>query len=139
MTPRVVFPDAVEIVRAYLDAELPASGHSEATGAVVDVREPNPWPADVPVIRVRRSGGIDDRIVTDNPRIDLIVWHTRESLAAQLAELCRGLLRGLPGTHAAGTVHRVATFAGPVSAFDEDREQPRYLLTVELGTRGTAL
>ena len=136
--PAILYPDAVKVVADYLTIELAGSGRPEASG-VDDVLTREPDPFNAPVVTVRLVGGVDDGYVTDRPRIDIIVWHTDEGLAQDLVNLCRAYLLAIPGVHNGVIVNTVSTFAGPVSVWDEDRNLPRYLLTVEVGVRGTAI
>jgi hypothetical protein len=135
--PAVLYPDTVSVVTAYLQAVLDAdTTHTYADGAKVRTREPNPFLP--PLVTVRRVGG-PDAVVIDRPRIDIQVWHTDEADATDLANLVRAHMLAIPGVHSGVTVYRITTFSGPTLIWDEDRNLPRYLLTFELGVRGTAL
>lgn len=135
--PAVLYPDTVSVVTTYLQAALDAdTTHTYADGAKVRTREPNPFTT--PLVTVRRIGG-PDSIVIDQPRIDLQVWHTDEAKASDLTNLVRALMLAIPGIRSGVTVYRVTTFSGPSLIWDQDRDLPRYLLTFELGVRGSAL
>lgn len=141
MTLAVLYPDAVLTVVTYLQAVLDADAtHTYADGAAVRTREPNPFPnmATSPLVTVRRVGG-PDSIVIDRPRIDLQVWHATEQQAADLSNLVRALMKAMPGVRSGVTVYSVTTFSGPSLIWDTDRNLPRYLLTFEVGVRGSAL
>lgn len=142
-SPAVLYPDTVSVVTTYLQAVLDAdTTHTYADGTIVRTRVPNPFPTTatppLPLVTVKRVGG-PDAIVIDRPRIDLQVWHTDEAKASDLANLVRALMLAIPGVRSGVTVYRVTTFSGPSLIWDEDRDLPRYLLTFELGVRGSAL
>lgn len=136
-SPAVLYPDTVSVVTTYLQAVLDAdTTHTYADGTKVRTREPSPFTT--PLVTARRVGG-PDAVVIDNPRVDIQVWHDSEAQAADLANLVRAHMKAIPGIRSGVTVYRVTTFSGPALIWDEDRDLPRYLLTFELGVRGSAL
>ena len=131
-TPVVVQPDVVAEALAFLRPALAAREEPYATGVTVRASIPNPRPAG-PLVVLRPAGGSSQVLSVDRPRLDAQVWHRDEHSAASLAQLVRGLLRSMPGI---GAVRAVEDFTGPVSIPDPESGQARYLLTVEMTTRG---
>ena len=128
--PVVVFPDVELLVTDHLRTELP----TYYGAAQVGTRKPNPMPSGG-VVQVRRTGGTTLTEVSDAALMDCWVWHDTDAQAAELAAIVRALLHALRGT---APVHRVADFAASHYA-DPDSDQPRYLLSVEIVVRGSAL
>jgi hypothetical protein len=133
MTQVVLFPDAEQLVCDWLPAQLTANSRT----APVVTRVPSPRPAEF--VRVLRAGGPQLNRVQDQPTLVIEAWAARESLAASLAELARGLLKSLEGQRVGGVmVYRVAEVGGPVNLPDPDSAQARYVLTLSMLLRGTA-
>lgn len=130
--PVVVFPDAEQLVVDHLVDTLPDYWAETVT---VGTRKPSPMPAGG-VIQVRRVGGVPLTEVSDNARIDLLVWHDTDEDAHDLTATVRAVVHLLATNRVA---HRVSEFAGPSRFADPDSDQPRWLLTVEIAVRGTAL
>lgn len=129
----VVFPDAAAVVVGHLRAELAARDDS----AKVGTRVPNPRPARF--VRIRRIGGPRLNLVADRPQLSIESWAATEEQAADLAQLCRGLIHAMRGTTVAGVaIYRVTEFAGPAELPDPTSDQPRYVQTFEIAMRGTA-
>jgi len=134
--PVVVFPDVELLLVDYLRDTLPDYGEVDT---VVRTRKPNEMP-DTPVIQVRRVGGIRQTVVSDFPRVDLLVWADTDKHAQDLTQLARALLLALPGTPGLGAVvYRCDEFLGPTRYADPDSDQPRWLATIEVATRGTTV
>lgn len=130
MSATVLFPDAELVAVEYLRNQFDILSQDVTVGTI----KPSPQ-AEGGTIQVRRVGGTRETVVTDKPRVDLLCWHDTDADAAELAELARALLtrpRREGGFDA-------DEFAGPARFADPDSDQPRYLLTVEFVTRGTAL
>ena len=124
MHPLVTYPDPVKAAIDYLRLHL--------TGVAVGARVPNPRP--IPFVHVRRAGGVESGPVTDQPRIDVQVWHNSEFDAADLADHARYLLLGAVGRMPSAV--SASTFLGPTPVPDPESAQARYLFTVEIGMRG---
>lgn len=134
MTATVAFPDAELVCVDYLVDELALRDEPFADDVAVGTRKPSPMPHG-PVIQVRRVGGLRQTVVTDQPRIDLLVWHSTDKNARDLTELARALL--CRPAREGGL--EAEEFAGPTRFADPDSDQPRWLLTVEFVLRGTPL
>lgn len=138
--PTVVFPDAELIVVEHLRDRF--AGYEDlgyVDGVEVGTRKPSPMPTDHPVIQVRRVGGIRETVVSDLARIDLLVWSDTDKKAADLAQLVRAIVLSMAGDTATEVVYRTDEFVGPTRYADPDSDQPRWLLTVEVATRGTTV
>lgn len=137
--PTVVFPDVELVVVEYLRDRLADYASEEfVDGVQLGTRKPSPMPT-VPVIQVRRVGGIRETVVSDLARVDLLVWSDTDKHAADLAQLARGLVLAMAGATATELVYRTDEFVGPTRYADPDSDQPRWLLTVEVATRGTTV
>lgn len=129
----VVFPDAAAVVVGHLRAALAARNDP----AKVGTRVPNPRPGRF--VRIRRIGGPRLNLVADNPQLSVESWAPTAEQAADLAQLCRGLILAMRGTTVAGVaIYRVNEFAGPAELPDPTSDQPRYVQTFEIAMRGTA-
>jgi hypothetical protein len=136
MTEVIVYPDAELITVNYLRAAFATRSETYAAGVRVGTVTTNPLVP--PLIVIRRSGGIAE-FPRDRPRVDATVWHTSDSAAQNLAQLTRGLLHAMRGVVGGTTVYRVEDFTGPIPIPDPDTGTPRWLLSVELSIRGTAV
>lgn len=133
MSPLVVFPDAAAVVVDHLRAQFAARD----VAATVGTRIPNPRPARH--VRVRRIGGPRRNIVADGPHVSVEAWGPTDEEAADLAQLCRGLIHAMHGTTIAGVaVYGVSELAGPAELPDPTSDQPRYVQTFEITLRGAA-
>lgn len=133
----VVYPNVVAEVLTFLRPALAARAEPYAAdvvvrGSVPTTRPKLPSGQLAPLVVLRPAGGGSQVITVDKPRLDAQVWHRDDFSAAALAQLVRGLLRSMPGE---GAVRAVSDFTGPVP-LDPESGQARYLLTVELTTRG---
>lgn len=137
--PVVIQPDPVAEALRFLRPALAERAEPYAAGTLVRSSVPSQRPKDeqtgelLPLVVLRPAGGVSQVLSVDKPRLDAQVWHRNEFDAAALAQLVRGLLRSMPG---AGAVRAVSDFTGPVPVPDPESGQSRYLLTVELTTRG---
>lgn len=133
----VIYPSAVAEALTFLRPALAARSEEYAAGVVVRGSVPAARPKLpsgelAPLVVLRPAGGGSQVLTVDKPRLDAQVWHRDDFSAQALAQLVRGLLRSMPGE---GAVRAVSDFAGPVP-LDPESGQARYLLTVELTTRG---
>lgn len=134
MTETIVFPDAALAAVTALRDGLAAL----APSATVGTRVPNPRP-DALVV-VRRIGGARRNLVVDSATLSIEAWGVTEEDAHDLAQLARAVLKAAENTNQNSIViYQVEEFAGPALLPDPDTEQPRYVLTVEIGTRGVAV
>lgn len=130
----VVFPDAVDVVRKHLDAQLEARAQEARAHSHV----PNPRPDTF--VTVTRGGGVVTSIVSDAPTLLFECWAKAPEDAHDLAQLCRGLIFALRGTSQSGVaIYRIEELAGPAELPDEVSNQSRYVFTHTVGMRGTAL
>lgn len=124
----VFFPDAVDLVCAYLTEEL---------AATVVPRVPQDRPAEF--ILVRRVGGVRRDIVTDEATLVVEAWAATDEAAHDLAQQARGYLHVLRGRTIEGVaVYGCAESAGPALLPDPESRSPRYTQTIVLRTRGSA-
>lgn len=134
MRPRVLFPDAVLIVTAWLRSELELDG--EPVPVVTLVPDPRP---DRFVI-IYRTGGVRRDLVTDLAQVTVEAWGADEKAAHDLAQHARALVHAMPGEVIDGTtVYRVDELAGPALLPDDRSAQARYVFTAQLALRGTRL
>lgn len=126
--PVFVFPDIESLAVDHLNTTLSDYWSEDVT---VGTRKPNPMPSGG-VIQVRRVGGVQLTEVSDNPRVDFLVWHDTDEQTADLAQIVRAVMRLIDA-------HRVTEFAGPVRQADPDSDRPRWLLTLEIAVRGSVL
>lgn len=123
----VLFPDAVDVVIAALDADLPEPVRS---------RIPNPRPDTF--VLVRRTGGPKRNVVTDGAQVTVESWALTDEAAADLAQEAREILNDLPGQIIGGVpVYRVDEATGPADLPDPLSSQPRYTQTFSVALRGT--
>lgn len=131
----IVFPDVEDLLVAYLSAELPA--HGDAATAHVTVPDPRPDR----FVLVPRVGGVKRNLVVDSPTVGVECWAATPKQAHDLCQLVRGLLHALPDKTVAGVAfYRMEEFAGPANLPDGGLSgQARYILTVAVSCRGTAI
>lgn len=133
MSQIVVFPDAAAVIVGHLRAALAARDDP----AVIGTQVPHPRPGRL--VRIRRTGGPRLNRVADRPQLSVECWAPTAEQAADLAQLCRGLIHAMRGTTVAGVaIYRVAELAGPAELPDPASDQPRYVQTFEIAMRGTA-
>jgi hypothetical protein len=134
MAETIVYPDATLAAVTAIRDGLTA----QSSTATVGTRVPNPRP-DL-FVTVRRIGGVRRNLVVDSAQLSVECWGLSEQTAHDLAQLCRGFIHAARGTNQDGTVvYHVAEIGGPALLPDPASEQPRYVATYEIGTRGTAV
>lgn len=130
----ILFPDVEAVLVSYLSSELTARGDT----ASAHVNIPNPRPERFVV--VPRIGGTRASHFVDQATIAVECWADRPALAHDLAQLVRALIHALPGKTVSGvTFYRTDEFAAPANLPDPESNQARYVLTVSVSTRGTAI
>lgn len=129
----IVFPDAAELVIAYLTDELPAYGYPDVhVGARIPTQRPDTF------VRVDAVGGARRNVVVDAATLAVESWAPRADLAMTLAQTVRALVHAMAGTVVDGvTVYSVDEFAAPASFPDPTSNQPRATQTLQIQTRGT--
>lgn len=124
MTETIIFPD----VEAVLVSAL-----SERVGVPVSTRVPNPRPEAFVV--VRRVGGTRPALITDRAAVTVECWSASNVDACDLSRWARAYVHTL----APDVVRRVVELSGPADSPDPVSESPRYVFTVQVDTRGTAV
>lgn len=132
MPAAIVFPDAAELVAAYLREALAARGKPVKVGT----RVPNPRPAEL--VRLERIGGAQLDRITDRPRLDVHCWGPDEEAAHDLMQITRALLLALPGWRGAAA-YDVDEVGGPNELPDAESGSPRFAFAVEVSLRGKHL
>jgi len=134
MAEAIAFPDVEALFQSYLTAELGNRGDT----ATVHTAVPNPRPNRF--VLVPRLGGQRRNTVVDDATIGVECWAATNGQAQALAQLVRALIHAAQGTTLAGVqIYRVQEFAGPARLPDPESHQARYVLTVSVSVRGTAI
>lgn len=126
MVELIVFPDTVALLCGVLEDEcaVPAG-----------TRVPNPRPATF--LRLDRTGGPRQTLVSDAAQVTVESWAASEAAAHDLAQLARAVLHTLPGTVVDGVaVYRVDEVSGPANLPDPLSDQARYSQTFAVHVRG---
>jgi hypothetical protein len=122
------FPDVERVV-----ADAFADVATSAAAEVVTV-----LPADLqsalPIIRVRRLGGGDDRW-TDRPRVDVEVYGPSREVAKPLALSLQARLLSFPIATGHGVIDRVSTEVGPQEIPYTDQDIRLFPATYRLSLR----
>lgn len=134
MSDVVAFPDIEAVVVGWLNAVL--DGHGVTSP--VSTRVPNPRPSRF--IRVQRTGGPQQTVVTDGAQVTIEVWDDNAPDAAAAARIVRAVVAGARNvtTPSGDLIYRTDEFSGP-SLLPDVSGQPRYSWTVRLHVRGTPL
>lgn len=128
----VGFPDAVQVVAAYLREQLASRGQPVPVVSRVPDRRPERF------VRVERVGGTRLDRVTDRPRLDIHCWALLDEDATDLAALARALMFAMPGWRGA-VAYDVDEVGGPNTTPDPVSGQVRASFAVEVSLRGRAL
>jgi hypothetical protein len=132
--PVVVMPDAVYVLGAFLQSELPDYGWT------VPVRDRVPETRPSRLVVVRRVGGVRRNEVTDEPMVTVEAWAPTHQEAQDLCALSRALIHALPGTvQSSVPVYRVTDVAGPQLLPDPLSNHPRYSCTLTVAMRGATV
>lgn len=130
MNEPILFPDAVQVVKAWLD--------TKSLGADVVGVIPNPRPNKL--VHVRRIGGQRRGLVIDMATVAIDSWAKTEIEAHSLALLVRAHVGAMGGQSVEDSVvYRVIEFAGPADIPDPDSDSPRTRQTFQVGLRGNAI
>lgn len=125
----ILFPDIEAALVTFLGDTL---------GETVTTRVPRNRPDRF--LRVMRVGGVRKNLIADSAMIVVEAWDTDEVEAGLLAARARAFIGALPGSYVAGAwIYRVGEIAGPQAYPDPQSGQPRYVFTVTIDTRGTAI
>lgn len=120
----VKFPDAETEVRAYLRPFFP--------GLRISSRVPDPRPA--AWLRIMRTGGQRETIVSDRPQITMEAWAATETEAVELLGNARAYINA-----ADGRIFGVVEISGPANLPDPTTAQIRYTMSVWIRIRGQAI
>lgn len=124
----ILFPDAAALAIGYLDDKLAEPVHSDIPNPRLDT-----------FVTIRRSGGVRETAVSDAAQLQVECWGASKSAAHDLAQVARAHLLSLGGRVVAGVqVYRVVEFGGPAELPDLSG-QPRFVFTLSMSVRGTAL
>lgn len=111
------FPQIERLIAAVV-ADLGATGMETSTNLQ----------GDLPFIRIRRIGGVDDR-VTDVPRVDVRVYAADLSDALALSETIRQRLISRPSATDHGVIDHAVTEVGPFEIPGPDPDHYRVVST----------
>jgi hypothetical protein len=125
----IVFPDVEALLVTYLNGILDVP---------VFTRIPNPRPPSF--VRVLRTGGPKQGLVTDEAQITVEAWHNDSVQASNLAQQARAHLNVLAGQMLSShQIHRVREMSGPGNLPDPTSGQARYTWTLLVDIRGHAI
>ncbi|ATW58730.1 tail terminator [Arthrobacter phage Urla] len=125
----VIFGDSEDILRVAVQRDLlRIDGKSWPVGT----KPPNPRPSEFVIIR--RVGGVQRDLVTDEPTILVEVWAATETRASRVAQIIRGLI------HSYSEIDGYAILgcdeiSGPVNLPDGLSAQVRYTATYVVAIR----
>ena len=133
MLPVNILPDAEIATRAYLLPLLTSSGQPYATGVKVQTLVS----ASRPLVHIRRIGGSSEIPAVDQPRLDVVVYHTDDQKRMDLARLTWAYLKAAASDRAGdAVVSYVSTLLGPRPMPAPDDPSSRVvMLTVDLLVR----
>lgn len=133
----VLFPDSIALVigiirDGYADQDI---------DVVVDTQVPSdPPPRPEEFVVVRRVGGPQRDLVTDEPLLTLEASAQTEFRARQLLDYARAFVKAARGTVRDGaSIYSVHEISGPADLPDPVAQIPRSSATWQLAVRGTAL
>lgn len=98
----------------------------------IGIRIPNPRPNEF--IRVLRTGGPKETLVSEAAQITVEAWAQTEQRASLLLSQCRALLNA-----ADETIYGVHEFSGPANLPDPLSAQIRYTQSFQVRARGTVI
>lgn len=126
----IAFPDIEELLVGWVPtvvADVPVS-----------TEIPNPRPSKF--IRLIRTGGPRQGLVTDQPQVTFECWADRSTAASALAGELRPHVFALGGRRIDGhVIRRVQEFSGPANLPDKTSGQSRYTWSVRIDLRGVPL
>lgn len=130
----IVFPDVEAMLVAHLGTELSARGDTATVHTAVPKDRPGRF------VIVPRVGGVARNIVIDEATIATESFAKTEGRAHDLCQLVRALMRAMAGQVIGGvTVGAVNDVGGPAKLPDPVSQQPRYIYTASVQTRGTSI
>jgi hypothetical protein len=131
----ILFPAAKGVVLDYLGAELAALGDDATVAGYIPEGRP------ARLVRVLRTGGAPaTSIVYGSAQLTLDCWDDDDVAAEQLVDRCRALVLAMPDRYVGPeTIYRADELAAPAEQPDPDTRSPRYVWSVVLGMRGSAI
>lgn len=128
MDTAILFPDAQRAARDLLRALLAGRSEPEAAGVTVSTRGLPGADEDrsLPYVQVRSDGKFRNSRLDGRATIRVIVWHTDEGLAEDLAALCEALILAATSTD----IRSVSPVAGPIPTGDPDTGLPLSFFTI---------
>lgn len=128
-----VFPDAVGLIRAWLDEQLDVP----VLGELLNRDDPAADAGRPPVfVSLELAGGAQANQVTDEARIIVEAWAQTGPAAHDLAQDARVLTKLLPAQ--GGPVNRIREIAGPGHAPDPVSKRDRFRFQIAARVRGAA-
>jgi hypothetical protein len=121
----VLFPDIESLVCGHLRARL-------ASPPPIGVRVPQTRPPEF--IRVLRTGGVKETLISEAAQITVEAWAQTEQRASLLLSTCRAILNA-----ADDTLFGVREFSGPANLPDPTTAQIRYTMSFQVRARGAAI
>lgn len=136
----IIFSDIEAFLQSYLTDQLTLLGdsatvHTEVPEDRSTINQPR-------FVLVPRVGGAADKsaLVVDTPTIGIECWAETAVQAYDLVSKVRALIWGLRSSTVDGvTIYDIQEFAGPANLPDSRSTQKRYVYTVSIQYRGTAL
>lgn len=130
----ILFPNAGRVVIDHLESRLVELG--QACPVVHTV--PTPRPAKF--VKVIRTGGIRQTLVTDSAQLTFEAWANSPTTAELLAETVRAIVYAMKATVVGGVrIANVEELSGPADLPDPDSQQHRYTFSAFIQTRGNAV
>ena len=125
MAEAVLYRDVEALVCTYLRRPL--------LGTIqIGIRVPSPRPSEF--IRVLRTGGPKETLVSEAAQITVEAWAQTEARASLLLSQCRALLNA-----ADETIYGVRELSGPANLPDPLSAQVRYTQSFQVRARGTVI
>lgn len=130
----VAFPDVEAVLVGWLPDALSAHG----VNVPVSTKVPNPRPSRF--VRILRTGGPQQTLVTDGAQVTVEVWDDSGPSAAATARVVRAVLANVRNvtTPSGDLIYRTDEFSGP-ALLPDPSGQHRYTWTLRLHMRGVPL
>jgi hypothetical protein len=125
ITEGILYPDIENLVCGYLRTRM-------ASPPPTGIRVPSPRPNEF--IRVQRTGGIKETLVSEAAQVTVEAWAQSEERASLLLSTCRAILNA-----ADATLYGVREFSGPANLPDPLSAQIRYTMSFQVRARGTVI
>lgn len=140
MAEAVLFRDVEELVCTFLRLRLSSTfpgvdvfpGATVFPGVQIGIRVPKTRPAEF--IRVLRTGGPKETLISEAAQITVEAWAQTEQRASLLLSQCRALLNA-----ADETIYGVREFSGPANLPDPLSANIRYTMSFQIRARGTVI